>query len=181
MVTELDQLGTSRRVSLPSASRRWCLKPSRGSRCRANPLLSRDAVLINSTKAHGFCLPGAPLSRYPHTPMGVQMAPPFPPASTLPSPPLHLREPAAAHHPCPTRQSPWWVSVLKLARDPGFWAAASAGPVDKCSLKRMRPSKDPNCFGRNAEKLNNLFKKSFLPSAVCHLHLVWPCTGQAWA
>lgn len=90
LVTELDQLGTSRGASLPSASRRWCLKPSRGSRCCANPHLSRDAVLINSTKAHGFCLPGAPLSRYPHTLMGVQMAPPFPPTSTLPLPPLHL-------------------------------------------------------------------------------------------
>lgn len=179
MVPELDQLGTSRGASLPSDSRRWCLKPSRGSRCRANPHLSRDTVLINSTKAHGFCLPGAPLSRYTHTPKGSRWPHPSLLLPHCPRPLSISREPAAAHHPCPTRQSPWWVSVLILTGDPGFWAAASAGPVDKCSLKRVRPSKDPNCLGRNPEKLNNLFKKSFLPSAVCHLHLVWPCTGQA--
>lgn len=144
-------------VCLPSAPHGWWLKPPRGSWCCTHPYLSRGAVPIDPTKASGFISQEPLLAEGPPHPAGVQMAPPHLPALALPSPPVcllgtdsgaptvfHQAKPVVGK--CPqTHQGPW-----VLGHCPG-----RPRPVDECSLKRIRLSKDPKCLGGSPEHPDN--------------------------
>lgn len=161
-------------VCLSLAPHRWWpVKPPRGSWCCTHPHSSRGSVLIDTTQASGFVSQEPLLAEGPPHPVGVQMAPPHPLALALPSPPLcllgtdsstpsvfHQAEPVVGK--CPqTHQGPQVLGCCP----------SRPRPVDECSLKRIRLSKDPKCLGGSPEHPNNRFKKFSLPSAISHLNL----------